>query len=161
MNVACRLKGECPRWRLASPATLAAKYDARVPRYTSYPTAPHFHARVGESDHRAWLAAIEPDRPVSLYLHIPFCAQLCWYCSCHTSRAPIADYVDALVDEIELLAEAIGRRLPVASVHLGGTPKSLDPKDVDRIFEALRSAFAIDPDAEIAAEIDPRAETRQ
>ena len=166
MDIACRLRTESPLGTPTSSAALAAKYDARVPRYTSYPTAPHFHAGIGESDYRAWLAAVEPRRPISLYLHIPFCRQLCWYCGCHTGiarrRAPIADYVDALLDEIELVADAIGQRLPVAAIHFGGgTPNSLEPDDIDRIFMALHRAFAIGPDAEIAAEIDPRALTRR
>ena len=57
---------------------------ANLPRYTSYPTAPHF-GPLGEAEYRGWLAGIRPEDPLSLYLHIPFCRSLCWYCGCHTS----------------------------------------------------------------------------
>ncbi len=140
---------------------LAAKYDAQVPRYTSYPTAPHFHAGIGDSQYRTWLAAIDPAHPISLYLHIPFCSQLCWYCGCNTrvvnSQKPVGNYVDALLTEIALVAGAIGHRLNVEAIHFGGgTPNILAPADLDRIFETLRQFFAFTPNAEIAAEIDPR-----
>jgi oxygen-independent coproporphyrinogen-3 oxidase len=144
-----------------SAPALAAKYDAQVPRYTSYPTAPHFHAGIGDQQYRTWLAEIEPDRPISLYLHIPFCSQLCWYCGCNTrvvnSHKPVDSYVDALLTEIALVAGAIGHRLPVEAIHFGGgTPNILAPADLDRIFETLRRFFDFTPTAEIAAEIDPR-----
>ena len=161
MNAHCRIKPDCPRWSPLSIETLIAKYSANVPRYTSYPTAPHFHAGVGAETYRDWLAALDPSAPVSLYLHIPFCDRLCSYCGCHTSvvhrRSPVADYVDHLIFEILLVSEAIGASLPVTSVHLGGgTPNVLSPDDLDRLFGALRQAFDFRPDVEIAAEIDPR-----
>lgn len=165
MGVACDLKSDCGRWTPLSSVELVEKYGGRVPRYTSYPTAPHFHAGIGSADYRAWLQAIPAEEPVSLYLHVPFCQDLCWYCGCHTSvarqRAPIADYVDTLIEEIALLGAAIGRRLHVCAIHFGGgTPNSLEPEDLDRIFERLRRSFSIADDAEIAAEIDPRVLTR-
>ena len=87
---------------------LLAKYDRPVPRYTSYPTAPHFHAGIGPDDYRGWLGALLPDLRLSLYLHIPFCQSLCWYCGCHTTvarcYAPISDYLDLLLREIALPA---------------------------------------------------------
>ena len=140
---------------------LAAKYDAQVPRYTSYPTAPHFHAGIGDGEYRSWLAAIDPERPVSLYLHIPFCSTLCWYCGCNTrvvnSHKPVASYVDALLEEIALAAGAIGHPLMVEALHFGGgTPNMLSPADLDRIFATLRRFFRFTAEAEIAAEIDPR-----
>src|SRR4051794_15546641 len=145
----------------ASRAALAAKYDANVPRYTSYPTAPHFHKGIGETEYRAWLTAVDRDKPVSLYLHIPFCSQLCWYCGCNTwvvnSQKPVSAYVEALLQEIELTAAAIGGPLQVEALHFGGgTPNILAPDDVDRIFGALRRYFSFTPAAEIAMEIDPR-----
>jgi oxygen-independent coproporphyrinogen-3 oxidase len=83
-----------------------AKYAAmRVPRYTSYPTAPHFSAAVDEIQYRSWLRALL-DEPVSIYLHIPFCREMCWYCGCHTTvtrrRAPVSRNAATLAREIGL-----------------------------------------------------------
>ena len=140
---------------------LASKYDANVPRYTSYPTAPHFHKGITESDYRTWLAETDRTRPVSLYLHIPFCSQLCWYCGCNTrvvnTHRPVASYVEALLQEIDLTAAAVGGRLKVEALHFGGgTPNILKPDDLDRIFARLRDHFDFTADAEVAMEIDPR-----
>ncbi|MEK9661396.1 MAG: coproporphyrinogen III oxidase, partial [Alphaproteobacteria bacterium] len=63
---------------------ILAHADRRVPRYTSYPTAPHFSAAIDATAYRRWLANLPADAPTSLYLHIPFCRSLCWYCGCHT-----------------------------------------------------------------------------
>ena len=84
MMHSCELKTDCARWSPSPPSALIEKYDGRVPRYTSYPTAPHFHEGIGEAQYRHWLAAVDPQVPVSLYLHVPFCWQLCWYCGCNT-----------------------------------------------------------------------------
>ena len=88
--------------------------NRNVPRYTSYPTAPHFNASVGPAVYRSWLAALGADAPLSLYLHVPFCAQLCLYCGCNTKvtlrRPPIEAYAGRLVKEIGLVAGATGRR---------------------------------------------------
>lgn len=161
MKAACELKSDCIRWSPAPDAVLLEKYDARVPRYTSYPTAPHFHAGIGEGDYRRWLAAIDRDKPISLYLHIPFCKQLCWYCGCNTQvtnrSSALSDYVDALLGEIALVRHAIGHAARVSSIHFGGgTPNALSPRDLERILVALRRQFSIDTSCEIAAEIDPR-----
>ncbi len=141
--------------------TLIAKYDTRVPRYTSYPTAPQFGPAVDASVYAGWLAALPAETPTSLYLHVPFCAELCWYCGCHTTavtrREPMDSYADTLLDEIGLVAAAIGRRLPVTHVHWGGgTPHALPPERLVEIMRRLRVAFDIVPDAEIAVEMDPR-----
>ncbi len=140
---------------------LIEKYDTRVPRYTSYPTAPHFGPAVDGAAYAGWLAALPAEAPVSLYLHVPFCAQLCWYCGCHTTavtrREPMDSYADTLLAEIDLVAAAIGRRLPVSHVHWGGgTPHALPPDRLVQIMGRLREAFALAPDAEIAVEMDPR-----
>ena len=95
-----------------------AKYDRGVPRYTSYPTAPHFTERIGAGDYGRWLAAVPVDSAVSVYGHIPFCDSLCWFCGCHTKIVrrydPIAAYLDALTQEIELVGQALGTRRPLA-----------------------------------------------
>ncbi|CAN7557646.1 oxygen-independent coproporphyrinogen III oxidase [Phenylobacterium sp. LjRoot219] len=148
------------RPRPLSTAERLAKYGERAPRYTSYPTAVQFTPDVDAATYRGWLAELPADAPISLYLHVPFCAQLCWYCGCNTRavtrRRPVADYVELLLQEIRLLREALPARLPVQAVHLGGgTPNMLSPADLDRLFAALRGAFAFTPDVEIAAELDP------
>jgi oxygen-independent coproporphyrinogen-3 oxidase len=140
---------------------LLRKYDTRVPRYTSYPTAPHFNSSVDAVIYAGWLRALPVGAAVSLYLHVPFCARLCWFCGCHTTvvnrRAPMDAYVDTLLTEIDLVATTVGRRLAVRHVHWGGgTPHALPGDRLLQVMDRLRTAFAFTPDAEIAVEIDPR-----
>ena len=133
----------------------------RLPRYTSYPTAPHFSPRIARADYAQWLKAIPHHATASLYLHVPFCRQMCWYCGCHTTVArrdePIAVYEAALRCEVDLVAQQIGRRLKVAHIHFGGgTPTIMAPQSFNDLIGALRHAFFVLPTAEIAVEIDPR-----
>jgi oxygen-independent coproporphyrinogen-3 oxidase len=144
-----------------NPTALALKYDRPVPRYTSYPTAPHFHAGIGAIESQAWLAASDPARPVSLYIHVPYCRQMCWYCGCHTKivarYAPVEDFVAHLAKEIELVAAALGSRRRVAQLHWGGgTPNVLSTDDLGRLMDELHRRFEFDAESEIAMELDPR-----
>ena len=132
-----------------------------VPRYTSYPTAPHFAKEFPESVYRGWLAQLDTDEPISLYLHVPFCKQMCWYCGCNMKLAskygPVADYVESLIDEIDLVADAMPGTMPVRHLHFGGgTPTVIDPEDLGAIMTLLRERFEFLPDAELAIESDPR-----
>jgi len=140
---------------------MRAAFERPVPRYTSYPTAPHFHPGIGASTYRRWLGELDPVEPVSLYLHIPYCRQLCWYCGCHTRASqryrPLADYRDRLAAEIDLIADALPGRMRVGHIHWGGgTPTILSPADFLALQNRLQRRFDIDPAAEIAIEIDPR-----
>jgi len=142
----------------AIPIRLA---EAQAPRYTSYPTAPHFNASVDGAVYREWLQALPAEAPLSLYLHVPFCHQLCWYCGCHTGVANgyqrIAAYVGLLRREIALLAETLGPGRPVSGLHWGGgTPSILSGADFTAVMGDLHRAFAFQPQAEQAIEIDPR-----
>ncbi len=133
---------------------------ARVPRYTSYPTAVHF----GALDHDTfadWLARLAPGTPLSLYVHIPWCRRLCWYCGCHTWISARQDRIDAYVDlllrEIDLVAARLPEGLPVVHLHFGGgTPSTAGPAGLARILARLRRHFTFRPDAELAIELDPR-----
>jgi oxygen-independent coproporphyrinogen-3 oxidase len=132
----------------------------RIPRYTSYPTAPNFSTAVGPAVYRDWLRALPDIDRLSLYLHVPFCKTLCWYCGCHTSvtrhREPIERYMRALEQEIALVAELSGSHR-VAHVHWGGgTPTIVGPEIFASVMDLLRDRFELEPDAEIAVEIDPR-----
>jgi oxygen-independent coproporphyrinogen-3 oxidase len=139
-----------------------AKYAARaVPRYTSYPTAPHFRRDFPEAILRQWLGALDPEAPVSLYLHVPFCRRICWYCGCNMKLAaryaPVASYVESLFAEIDLVAAALPARLRVGHLHWGGgTPTALAPADLARAMERIRARFDVEPGAELAIESDPR-----
>jgi oxygen-independent coproporphyrinogen-3 oxidase len=141
---------------------LAACYgQERLPRYTSYPTAPHFSAGTGPETYAEWLKAIPRQASGSLYLHIPFCRSMCWYCGCHTSVArrdePISVYAAALRCELDLVSRKIGRRIKVDHIHFGGgTPTIMAPELFVDLIGAIRHAFFVHPTAEIAVEIDPR-----
>jgi oxygen-independent coproporphyrinogen-3 oxidase len=142
-------------------ADLLARYDRRVPRYTSYPTAPHFSASIGREIYTSWLRALPTAETLSLYLHVPFCAELCLYCGCHTTvarrYAPIGAYMDLLEREIALVAQHLGERRRVTHIHWGGgTPNIVSPTHLIKIMQILRARFDVGDDAEIAVEIDPR-----
>jgi oxygen-independent coproporphyrinogen-3 oxidase len=141
---------------------LAACYgQERLPRYTSYPTAPHFSQAVGPATYAEWLRALPRHAQTSLYLHVPFCRSMCWYCGCHTSVArrdgPIAVYESALRCEIDLVVRQIERRIRVSHIHFGGgTPTIMAPESFVDLMGTLRHSFFVLPSAEIAIEIDPR-----
>lgn len=141
---------------------LARQYGQdRLPRYTSYPTAPHFAPSIGEAEYRRWLKSIPVRQPASIYLHVPFCRSMCWYCGCHTSVTkrddPVAIYASGLRTEADLVAEAIGQRLPISHIHFGGgTPTIMTPETFTDLVCVLRYSYFVLPDAEIAVEIDPR-----
>lgn len=139
---------------------LLRRYSAPVPRYTSYPTAPHFHDGVDAETYAAWLSGEEDDAPLSLYLHIPFCDRLCWYCGCHTKQVrrydPVATYVDALIAEIALVAHCLPRRRTVGTIHFGGgSPTILSTEDLARLRRVLEQHFDLESTLEVSVEIDP------
>ena len=134
---------------------------ARVPRYTSYPTAPHFSAKIGADDYREWLGGLTGGERVSLYLHVPFCHQLCWYCGCNTTvtRNPgrIDRYAGYLMRELDLVAAALPVRPVLSHLHWGGgTPTTLGNRQLTDLMKRVQEVFTFEADAEIAIEIDPR-----
>ena len=142
------------------PDLIAEYAEQRLPRYTSYPTAPHFNAGVREATYAEWLGALAPGTVGSLYVHIPFCRKMCWYCGCNTAVTlrdePILAYAEALRAEVGLVGAALGRRLPITHLHFGGgTPNILSPDTFLRIMDGLRANFDF-RGAEVAVEIDPR-----
>jgi oxygen-independent coproporphyrinogen-3 oxidase len=148
---------------MISPARALAELS--VPRYTSYPTAPHFGPAVSAEDYALWLWALPSHASLSLYIHVPYCAQLCHYCGCHTKavrrREPIDAYADRLAREIALIGGRVrGRKV----VHLhwgGGTPSILGPEWIEALAAELRSYFDVAADCEHAIELDPRYVTRK
>lgn len=142
------------------PATLS-KYDRPAPRYTSYPTAAQFHAGVGADEYRRWASDLPVGQRLSLYLHVPFCAELCWYCACHTRavRSPttLEAYARALHSEIDLVSQMLASRRAVCAVQWGGgTPTHLGVAAIGRLAEHIEQKFDISADAERSLEIDPR-----
>jgi oxygen-independent coproporphyrinogen-3 oxidase len=146
---------------------LIDKYgEARLPRYTSYPTAPGFSPAVGAGTYADWLSAILPGTEASLYLHIPFCRSMCWYCGCHTTITqrdePILDYIDMLRREIDLVSDRAANRLKIRHVHFGGgTPTIMRPEEFRDLVGLLRARFDFARQPEIAVEIDPRTLSRE
>lgn len=137
------------------------KYAAPLPRYTSYPTAPHFTSAVGPATYADWLRQLAPGAALSIYVHIPFCDRLCWYCGCTTKATqqyrPVADYMTALLEEISTVSDLIPPDCRTVHMHWGGgSPSILLPDDIRRLADALTGAFNRGPDAEFAVEVDPR-----
>ncbi|MGE4429253.1 MAG: oxygen-independent coproporphyrinogen III oxidase [Sphingobium sp.] len=131
-----------------------------VPRYTSYPTAADFDGSVGADQYRAALDAMPPGTPVSLYVHIPFCEEICWYCGCNTARSNrrsrLSAYLDALHEEIAMVARHLGGRARVRRVAFGGgSPNAIEPLDFVRLLGGIMVAFQAQ-DPLLSIEIDPR-----
>lgn len=135
-------------------------FDAKVPRYTSYPTAPHFGDGVGASEMRTWIQEIAPDSEISLYVHVPFCRRLCWFCACRTqgttTAAPVAAYLDTLKAEIALLKQVLPDGVKLSRLHWGGgTPTLLSPYMIDELAEGILAVTPLAEGAEFSVEIDP------
>ncbi len=140
---------------------LIRRYNQPGPRYTSYPTAPHFAEDYGPAAFAEDLAAGTPGDPLSLYLHLPFCRSLCYYCGCHMTvthdPARIETYLEALKQEIDLLASYVNTDRPVVQVHWGGgTPTYLSAEQIHDLGTCLQERFRIEPGAEVSLEADPR-----
>jgi hypothetical protein len=143
--------------------------DGPGPRYTSYPTADRFEAfgadRLEDAfAERRRMEEADSFTPLSLYIHIPFCESVCYYCACnkvitkHHERAK--PYLDALGVELDLVTDAIGWQRSLAQIHLGGgSPTFLSDTELSELMTAVRGAFFVNPDAEISIEIDPRTVT--
>lgn len=138
-----------------------AKWNRSIPRYTSYPTAPQFKP-IEEGDFKQKLQAFDrSQKPLSLYLHIPFCKTMCLFCGCsvvlNRSEEKQANYLQHLVKEIALTAQNFSRKRKVSQLHLGGgTPTSLNEKEFALLMGALHRHFELEKTAEISIEIDPR-----
>ncbi|OJZ17732.1 MAG: oxygen-independent coproporphyrinogen III oxidase [Thiobacillus sp. 65-29] len=145
---------------------LLQKYSVAGPRYTSYPTAPYFHTGYREADWLDALAAMQPERGISLYAHIPFCDSLCYYCGCNMvatrDYSKTVPYLAALEREMAATAARVDSGRIVRQLHLGGgTPTYLHPDDIRALMGRMRGHFNIAPDAEISCEVDPRELTRE
>lgn len=149
------------------PTDLLRRMDIPGPRYTSYPTADRFSEAFGEMSYREALRErsggqrVGGPAPLSVYVHVPFCESVCYYCACnklvtrHHSRAE--SYLKCLIREIDLHTEQIGRTQPLSQLHLGGgTPTFLHDSELAELMLALRRSFRFLPAAEISIEIDPR-----
>jgi len=150
--------------------SLLARLDTTGPRYTSYPTADRFVDAFGPEQYKGTLkqraqgATIGGRPPLSVYVHIPFCESVCYYCACnkvvtrHHERA--TEYLDALEREIALHARVLGAHEAASQLHLGGgTPTFLSDDELTRLMRSLRRGFHFAPGAEMSIEVDPRTAT--
>lgn len=155
--------------RLEFDRELIERLDRSGPRYTSYPTADRFESSFGEADYRHWLQERSigaNHRPLSLYVHIPFCNTICFYCACNkiiTKDTSKADrYLQYLERELDLVAAALGGRERVIQLHFGGgTPTFLSDEQLTRLMGLLRKHFDFMPEGEYSIEIDPRKVARE
>lgn len=135
-------------------------FDAKVPRYTSYPPANRFEPNTGARVQADWLASVPASEPVSVYVHIPFCRRLCWFCACRTQGTqtlhPVDVYVDDLVTEIEAVTKCLTGTHQMARLHFGGgTPTLLTVPQMTRLLDALDRSFTRAAGFECSVEIDP------
>lgn len=135
-------------------------FDAKVPRFTSYPPANRFAPGVGARFQRDWLAKVDPDAAISVYVHIPFCRRLCWFCACRTqgtkTLSPVETYVEDLVLEIQAYRAALPEGVKMRRLHLGGgTPTLLSAALMQRLLDSIFARFDPTKDFEFSVEIDP------
>ncbi|MGY5810276.1 oxygen-independent coproporphyrinogen III oxidase [Rhizobium sp. LEGMi198b] len=148
--------------RASSSTFISKKHSgSHLPWYTIYPTIQEFSSAIGAETYEEWLRSLSTDDAVSLYLHIPFCRSMCWYCGFPTSITRldnlIINYLAVLREEIRLVAELAPQALPVSDVHFGGgSPTIMPPGDFLSLMELLRGRFAFEKAANIAIEVDPR-----
>ena len=135
-------------------------FDAKVPRYTSYPTAPHFGNRTDSAQFSDWISRICPGSSISLYVHVPFCRRLCWFCACRTqgtqSDAPVEAYAAVLKAELALLRQKLPAGVTLSRLHWGGGTPTLFSADLIRDLACtITEAIPLAPRAEFSVEIDP------
>ena len=135
-------------------------FDAQVPRYTSYPPANHFQVDVGRKNQASWLAAVPENSSVSLYIHIPFCKRLCWFCACRTqgtkTMRPVDAYVGYVQKELTKVRASLPRNIKINRLHLGGgTPTILPPKTMQTLLDSVFDEFEAEEGFEFSVEIDP------
>lgn len=135
-------------------------FDARVPRYTSYPTAPHFAPGIGSDKFIEWIEAVPARASISLYIHVPFCRRLCWFCACRTqgtsSDAPVIAYAEMLKAEIALLRRHLAPGVTLSRLHWGGgTPTLLMPDLMRALADQVFDVVPLAEGGEFSVEIDP------
>lgn len=143
---------------------LVRRFDTSGPRYTSYPTADRFYGGFTVDTYQAYLdqRAGRPDNPpLSIYVHLPFCESLCYFCACNKiitqDHSRVAEYLRYLDTEMALVAQRLGGDRKAVQLHLGGgTPTFFNANELRQLMTMLRSHFAFTPDAELGVEIDPR-----
>ncbi len=142
---------------------LIRRLDKNGPRYTSYPTADRFTKDFGVDQYKHWVAKRRESGggPLSLYIHIPFCNTLCFYCACNKvitkDRSKSAEYVRYLLKEMALQAELLGPGQTLEQLHFGGgTPTFLSDDEIREVMAAIAKHFKMVPDGEYSIEIDPR-----
>jgi len=143
---------------------LIRRLDKNGPRYTSYPTADRFYESFTAATYATWVAKRESDgmaRPLSLYIHIPFCNTLCFYCACNKvitkDRSKSAEYVRYLIKEMAMQAMLLGPDQVVEQLHFGGgTPTFLSDDEIRQVMKAIRQHFTLVKEGEYSIEIDPR-----
>lgn len=139
--------------------------EQEAPRYTSYPPAFYFAPTTNKTQQTAWLKNIQANTKVSIYVHVPFCEKLCWFCGCHTkitqNKNKISDYAQILLQEIALIKNITNKNGTLVNVHFGGgSPNILTPVDLEAILNGIKSLFSVHAIDELAIELDPRVTTR-
>jgi oxygen-independent coproporphyrinogen-3 oxidase len=153
-----------PARELVIDPVLIRKYDVSGPRYTSYPTADRFVEAYGEPQLKQWLAERSVGglgQPLSVYVHLPFCDTICYYCGCNKvvtrDHGRSAKYIKYLGKELALVGAQLGRERAMCQLHWGGgTPTFLSRQEMTELMQLLKASFARAPDAELSLEVDPR-----
>ncbi len=143
-----------------SLATILKKYPQQLPRYTSYPTAPHFYP-LDSHIYCNNLKSLNKKQTLSLYIHIPFCQKLCWFCGCNTkiihNYNPIKEYMHCLKHELQMFSSLMKNKMKISHIHFGGgSPTLLNTEDFSSLMKEIHNNFIIEKAAQIAIEIDPR-----